>query len=199
MSRQGREKAVECLHPEFALRLASAIKDAREQGMERVGVFSACRPPVFGVGGFRDKFLSLHAYGLAVDVTGIGGPGSEQTKQWHSIARRHGVVCPYGPYNRAEFNHCQPTETRAIPGAHPLRKTITAQGPIDLEWMWTVAKSMIVNAAKVALPDATPRRQVARARVAQRHVPRRRYARAGRHYQRVARAPQKEKPLWQNQ
>ena len=41
-------------------------------------MFSAYRPPAFGVGGFSDKFNSLHTYGLAVDMQGIGRPGSPE-------------------------------------------------------------------------------------------------------------------------
>jgi hypothetical protein len=74
MTRQGPERAIERLHPEFVNRLAAAIAEARAAGMPLAGIFSAYRPPAFGVGGFADKFHSLHTYGLAVDVTGIGGP-----------------------------------------------------------------------------------------------------------------------------
>src|SRR5262245_18230183 len=56
MTRQGPELAIGRLHPEFVTRLAAAIRDARSAGMEEVGVFSAYRPPAFGVGGFKDKF-----------------------------------------------------------------------------------------------------------------------------------------------
>jgi hypothetical protein len=72
MTRQGPELAVSRLHPEFVVRLASAIREAREAGLAFAGVFSAYRPPAFGVGGFANKFHSLHAYGLAVDLYGIG-------------------------------------------------------------------------------------------------------------------------------
>jgi hypothetical protein len=101
MERQGPELAIERLHPEFAARLADAIREAREQGLH-AGIFSAYRPPAFGVGGFSDKFNSLHSYGLAVDMYGIGGPGSTEAQQWHEIAARHGVVCPYGFLNQVE-------------------------------------------------------------------------------------------------
>ena len=59
--------------------------------------------PHFGVGGFADKFHSLHTYGLAVDLHGIGRPGSPEARRfWHGIAAKNGVVCPYGPRSRAE-------------------------------------------------------------------------------------------------
>src|SRR5689334_5408102 len=51
MTRQGPELAIGRLHPEFVTRLAEAIREARGAGMEEVGVFSAYRPPAFGVGG----------------------------------------------------------------------------------------------------------------------------------------------------
>ena len=62
-------------------------------------MFSAYRPPAFGIGAFSDKFNSLHSYGLAVDVHGIGRPGSPEAQLWHEIAARNGVICPYGPHD----------------------------------------------------------------------------------------------------
>lgn len=160
MARQGPQLAIERLHPEFVLRLAPAIKEARIRGLPCAGVFSAYRPPAFGVGGFADKSASLHAYGLAVDMKCVGRPGSSEARHWHSIARRHGVICPYGPNNRAEWNHCQPTNLRVVTSGNPLRKTITPQGPIDLERMWNAARSVIVNAsaAETHEPQSTSRR-----------------------------------------
>ena len=76
MTRQGPERAIGLLHPAFVNRLAAAIAEARSAGLPFAGIFSAYRPPAFGVGGFVDKFHSLHTYGLAVDITGIGAPGT---------------------------------------------------------------------------------------------------------------------------
>ena len=76
MMRQGPERAIGRLHPEFVNRLAGAIAAARGSGLPFAGIFSAYRPPAFGIGGFADKFHSLHTYGLAVDVTGIGAAGT---------------------------------------------------------------------------------------------------------------------------
>jgi hypothetical protein len=56
------ELAIERLHPEFVTRLANAIREAREAGLTGARIFSAYRPPAFGVGGFVDKFNSLHTY-----------------------------------------------------------------------------------------------------------------------------------------
>ena len=130
MTRQGPERAIARLHPAFVNRLAAAIAAARAAGLPSAGIFSAYRPPAFGVGGFLDKFHSLHTYGLAVDITGIGAPGTPSALLWHEIAARHGVICPYGPHNPAEWNHCQPTQVKIIVSESPLRETVTADGPI---------------------------------------------------------------------
>jgi len=132
---------------EFAIRLANAIREARESGLHLAGIFSAYRPPAFGVGGFSDKFNSLHAYGLAVDLSGIGEPGSVEAERWHEIAARRGVICPYGPHNKAEWNHCQPTSLKLVLADSPLRDTITADGPVSLETMFERGDAVIGNAA----------------------------------------------------
>ena len=143
MIRQGSERAIGRLHPEFVNRLAAAIAEARGSGLPFAGIFSAYRPPSFGVGGFIDKFHSLHTYGLAVDITGIGAPGTPSALLWHEIAARHGVICPYGPHNPVEWNHCQPTQVKIIQPENPLRETVTAAGPISLEGMFEVGYSLI--------------------------------------------------------
>ena len=68
------------LHREVVVRLANAIREARSAGLSSAGVFSAYRPPAFGIGAFSDKFNSLHSYGLAVDVHGIGRPESPEAQ-----------------------------------------------------------------------------------------------------------------------
>ena len=94
MVRQGVPVAIGRLHPEFIVKLAAAIKLARAEGMSYAGLFSAYRPPAFGIGGFSDKFNSLHSYGLAVDMTGIGGPGSRFAKLWQTIVSKVGLYLP---------------------------------------------------------------------------------------------------------
>jgi hypothetical protein len=143
MTRQGPELAIGRLHPEFVHRLAAAIHDASQAGLPNAGIFSAYRPPAFGIGGFSDKFNSLHTYGLAVDMSGIGGPGSAEAKLWHEIAARHGVACPYGFGNHLEWNHCQPTRIKIILPTNPLRQTVTADGPIDLDSMFAAGERSI--------------------------------------------------------
>jgi hypothetical protein len=160
MFRQGPEVAIARLHPEFAKRLADAIRTARNAGLSDAGIFSAYRPPVFGVGGFADKYYSLHAYGLAVDMHGIGRPGSAEAQQWHEIAAQHGIVCPYGFRNRAEWNHCQPTHLVAVKAENPLRDTIVASGPIDLERMFKTGTRFLAD-AKSALTSVIADRSAA--------------------------------------
>jgi hypothetical protein len=156
MTRQGPERAIGRLHPEFVRRLAAAIAEARGAGLPFAGIFSAYRPPAFGVGGFADKFHSLHTYGLAVDVTGIGAPGTPSALLWHEIAARNGVICPYGPYNPAEWNHCQPTWVKIILPDNPLRETVTADGPVSLEGMFEVGYSLITTSGTVGPSTTDP-------------------------------------------
>ncbi len=137
MVRQGASVAVSLLQPDFAVRLAETIREARINGMPHAGVYSAYRPPGFGVGGFRNKFRSLHAVGLAVDMAAIGGPGSSSARKFHNIALKHKVYCIYGPFNRSEWNHCQGTKLAVSPSR--LQATITKRGPKDRERMFAVA------------------------------------------------------------
>jgi hypothetical protein len=149
MMRQGPEVAIGRLHPEFVMRLSAAIREARISGLSDVGVFSAYRPPAFGVGGFKNKFNSLHSYGLAVDMHGIGSPGSAQARLWTRIAAKHGVACPYGVNNPAEWNHCQPTRVKMVRADSPLVKTIAPQGPINPLNMFEAGKEMIESVTKL--------------------------------------------------
>jgi len=143
MTRQGPATAIARLNPTFVARLASAIREARQSGLPSAGILSAYRPPASGVGRFLDRFNSLHAYGLAVDMTGIGGPGSDQAKLWHDIAGRHGIFCPYGADSGTEWNHCQATPIKMVCPDNPLRETITAEGPIELAEMFKVGNAVI--------------------------------------------------------
>jgi hypothetical protein len=147
MMRQGPEIAVARLNPGFVARLASAIREARQSGLPSAGIFSAYRPPAFGVGGFLDKFKSLHAYGLAVDMSGIGEPGSKEAKLWHDIAGRHGIICPFRFDSKTEWNHCQAIQIKMVLPDNPLRKTITGDGPLQLEEMFKVGNAIIQNLA----------------------------------------------------
>lgn len=146
MASQGVELAIGRLHPEFAKRLAGSIKEARSFGIG-ASIYSAYRPPFLGIGGFSNKFCSLHAYGLAVDMAGIGRPNSGETKRWNAIAARHKIYAPYGIRHRREWNHYQPTFTRAL-CKDPIRQTITAHGPKNLSRMWEVGNRLLDKGGK---------------------------------------------------
>lgn len=135
----GRKKALECFLPQFAVRLSDAIREARASGLPDAGVFSGCRWPILNVGGFANKFLSMHAYGNAADMAGIGRPGSTEAAKWKRIAEKHGLVRPY--VSASEWNHFQLYADRVAPPA--LRKTINANGSPDLERTWRVAKAVL--------------------------------------------------------
>ena len=100
--------------------------------------------------------VAAHTYGLAVDVTGIRGPGTPEALLWHEIAARHGVICPHGPHNLVEWNHCQPTRVRIIVAENPLRETVTADGPLSLEGMFEVGYSLIAGSGDMDGPNADP-------------------------------------------
>ena len=160
----------------------------------------------------RDKYYSLHAYGLAVDMHGIGRPGSAEAQQWHEIAARHGIVCPYGYRNRAEWNHCQPTHLVAVKAENPLRDTIVASGPIDLERMFETGTRFIAD-AKSALTSVIADRSAAvvravtsrlnsvrqPARTAQRNARSARHVKAARANTRVSRPAYKRTPPTRSQ
>ncbi|HEX8838177.1 MAG TPA: hypothetical protein VF748_14645 [Candidatus Acidoferrum sp.] len=140
MLAQGVQKALACLHPTFVDRLVATIRVARAEGIP-AAIFSACRPPSMRVGGFEDKFRSMHAYGLAVDFTGIGSPGSALSRRFHEIAAAHGVYGVYGAGARSEWNHYQATGVLSAPEV--LRHCITAFGPPSLEHLFSVAARFI--------------------------------------------------------
>ena len=133
MTRQGPERAIGRLHPAFVNRLAAAIAEARAAGLPFAGIFSAYRPPAFGVGGFVDKFHSLHTYGLAVDITGIGAPGTPSALLWHEIAAATWGDLPVrtAQPDRMESlpadagkNHCRP-RTRCAKPSRPTGRSIS--------------------------------------------------------------------------
>lgn len=183
MLRQGVRLSIERLHPEFALRLARAIREARANGLPSAGIYSAYRAPGWGVGGFGDKFRSNHAIGQAVDMAGIGRPGSKYSRIWFAIAGRNKLFNPYGPSHRAEWNHYQPQMIRSIEAGMPVRATISKFGPIDLTRMWEVGQSLIRNVAYLGPPPEARRyaRKRHRTQLARHHHHHRHYARRSRY------------------
>lgn len=165
VARIGVEANIAKLHPVFVMRLALAIEAARSDQtlctyrkrikrklyetvsyrcLAHVALFSGYRPPGFGVGGFGDKYQSSHAYGIGGDMRGIGRPGSRETRLWQAIAWKYRIYSPYGPQNRAEWNHVQATGLKMVLREVPaLRQTITRDGPIELSRMWELAARVI--------------------------------------------------------
>ena len=148
MEIQGKDVAIGWLHPDFGARLAAALKEAKEAGFEDIGVFSGYRKPALGVGGYKDKAQSCHAYGLAVDMYGIGRPRSQQSKKWYEIATKNGLYNPYGPNHRVEWNHYQGIPEKGCGRFPQLRETITKAGPGDLQTMWRAGSRFIKRALK---------------------------------------------------
>jgi hypothetical protein len=83
-------------------------------------------------------------------MRGIGNPGSPEAQLWHQIAAKNGVVCPYGPRDHAEWNHCQPTSVKIISAQNPLRETVSSAGPFDLESMFEAGNPIIEDMASAA-------------------------------------------------
>lgn len=184
MTRQGVRLSIERLHPEFSLRLAKAIREARANGLPSAGIYSAYRAPGWGVGGFGDKYRSNHAIGQAVDMAGIGRPGSKASLLWYRIAGRNKLFNPYGPHHRAEWNHYQPQMIRSIEAGLPVRTMVGRFGPISLTRMWELGESLIRHAVYLGpAPDARRSRRHIH-RYARRHAPK--YARHHKHRLQVA-------------
>jgi hypothetical protein len=141
MNRQGDGLAIGRLHPVFAVRLAACIQQARREGLPGACPFSTYRPPGFGVGGYSNRFNSMHAYGLAADIGGIGRPGSTQALIWWRVVHENGLYLPYGPFNRSEWNHTQllHQKGRQFVASHAVLRTISRCGPINLMAMWIAA------------------------------------------------------------
>jgi hypothetical protein len=153
MARQGVEVAIGRLHPVMAVRVARSIEQARNEGIPAC-VYSAFRPPAFGIGGFSDKYYSAHAYGIAVDFGGIDRPGSRNARRFQEIAASNGLYSLYGPGDRAEWNHYQLIPVRRIAPNNPLRDTITANGPKDELAMWIKSGVPLEKVEPVAIGAA---------------------------------------------
>jgi hypothetical protein len=94
------------LDPVFAANMAAALREANASGMH-LGFFSGYRTPGATGSSFDASGRSLHSYGQAADISGLGGPNSAAAQQWAAIAARHGLYNPYGIGDKSEFNHWQ--------------------------------------------------------------------------------------------
>lgn len=97
------------MYGDFAVRLATALKQANDQGMN-LSLESGFRTP--GQTGSHYDAIgdSSHTYGIASDIHGLGQAGSPAAQQWASIAGQNGLYNPYTINNAKEFNHWQYTQ-----------------------------------------------------------------------------------------
>ena len=121
------------LHPDFAVGMANAIKQARAAGLP-VTLQSGFRTPGTTGSGYDSAGYSLHGYGAAMDVGGIGGAGSPQAQKWAQIAQSNGLSNPYGVGNPQEYNHWQlvPWKLESRPDIQA--KLIAAKGDGPTVW-----------------------------------------------------------------
>ena len=129
----GMQYSVARLHPEFALRLAAGVKALRDAGYSNAGINSAFRTGS-GRTGTGSRFdvagESTHSIGAGVDLepTSLGGAGSAKAARAHQILAGVGIYGPYGPNNRAEFNHFQLVPQKVVPGAPALVQRLGVSG-----------------------------------------------------------------------
>lgn len=139
------------MNPEFATRLAAAIRQANAAGLH-LGVMSGYRSDTTTGSAYDAGGNSAHGYGLASDISGLDGPNGKITQQWAAIAKANGLNNPYGVGNKAEFNHWQ------LP-AQPLEKTPgllkqlqTARATGDWNNVWTAYNGSPVAGTQFAGP-----------------------------------------------
>jgi hypothetical protein len=124
VNHQPRGGTISNLNPDFATKLAASIREARNAGLN-VGIASGFRPPdtlknqgrTGPAASFDAAGNSLHTYGMAVDVDGIGQPGSDTAQKWYDIATRNGIYNPYGVGNASEWNHYQALPYKNLSGS----------------------------------------------------------------------------------
>lgn len=94
------------MNPEFAMKLAKSVKEARAKGIP-AGLMSGYRDDKTTGSSYDAQGNSSHGFGLAGDVSGLDGPGGAKTNAWAQIAGANGLSNPYGADNPREFNHWQ--------------------------------------------------------------------------------------------
>lgn len=162
---KGRPGDTDYLHPEFATRLASAIQDARSQGLN-VWLQSGYRAPsqlqsqghVGPATAFDLSGKSMHTYGLAADINGLGKANSPQAQRWYQIATSHGLYNPYGAGNSSEFNHYQLLPDKVAP-PQQLQALRTAYANGDWNAIWNAGSptgSATAPATQVAQTPGQP-------------------------------------------
>lgn len=142
------------LHPDFALRLANSIQQARALGMP-VTLESGYRTPTTTGSNYDAQGYSLHGFGAAADVSGIGNAGSPSAALWGKIAAQNGIYNPYGLSDAKEYNHWQlvPWKLEQRPD---VQKALIASGG-DLNKVWgAVAPVSATQAIKAATAPTQP-------------------------------------------
>ena len=155
------------LNPQFATKLAAAIRQARNAGLP-ISVMSAFREPgqTASQGGPAAAYdaagNSSHTYGLAADINGLDGPNGKITNAWAQIAAQNGLSNPYGVGNATEFNHWQVgPKLETAPDLLAALKTAKASG----DW------SKVWSAYNTYTPDAGPASSTAPAAAASAPIP----------------------------
>jgi hypothetical protein len=122
------------LHPDFAVRMATALQQARSEGLP-VSLMSGFRAPDQTGSAYDASGKSSHSYGLASDIAGLDGPNGRVTTRWGQIAQANGLSNPYGIGNPREFNHWQlpPQPLETTPDILGTLKAASASGP---QAMW---------------------------------------------------------------
>jgi hypothetical protein len=154
------------LNPEFATRLASAVQDARAQGLQ-VSVFSGARSPGAtaaqhsSASAFDQNGYSLHPVGLATDINIAGGEAANSPafQKWANIAQAHGIYNPYGITNPREYNHWQalPLPGEAYGGSRAPWSQYYSDGhqtPERAQQMWAAEQIPGAPEAHVAISHA---------------------------------------------
>lgn len=122
------------MHPDFAIRLATAIQQARKEGI-MANVFSGFRDPQDQPSNFDLSGRSAHEYGLAADIGGIGPAGSSTARRWAEIAVQNGLSSPYNTAG-GEYNHWQLPHNEFAQGSPELNALMQAKQTGDLNKMW---------------------------------------------------------------
>lgn len=123
------------MNPDFAIKLANSIQQARGQGLQ-VGVMSGYRSPGQTGSAYDAGGNSSHTYGLAADVSGLDGANGQVTRQWGQIAAQNGLSNPYGVGHPKEFNHWQlpPQPLERTPVLLNNLKNAAATGDYNKVW-----------------------------------------------------------------
>ena len=123
------------MNPDFASRLAAALKQARDAGLP-VGLMSGYRDDSTTGSAYDAGGNSSHGYGLASDISGLDGPNGRITNAWAQIASANGLHNPYGVGNKAEFNHWQlpPQPLEQTPQLLASLKSARATGDWNNVW-----------------------------------------------------------------